>query len=237
MKNIQYTKMQQFLYTMIPFAILGAAFKVMTLVEGITEVRPANGIPVPAGLLFGPIGGLGCAVGNLIADLFGTFSGASVLGLIGNFFAAYLPYRLWYLSGGDAPNVHTYQNIARYLLVSYNGALTVAWFLGFGLELFFGMWMKTIYLSVFFNNFGFSVVLGLPFLIVLTSEGVNLMPCQGRVGLAGKHKKAGTALIAAYTVIMTALCVLAGFGLHLENNIFAKGLSIIGAVILAAMIL
>ena len=53
---------------MVPFAILGAAFKVMVLIEGFTEVRPANAIPMVSGYLFGPFGALGCALGNLIAD-------------------------------------------------------------------------------------------------------------------------------------------------------------------------
>ena len=89
MKNEHF---KRFFLTLIPFSLLGAAFKVMTLVEGLTEIRPVNAIPIIAGLLFGPIGAFGCAAGNLIADFFGTLSRVSWLGMLINFMAAYLIY-------------------------------------------------------------------------------------------------------------------------------------------------
>ena len=67
------------------FIGMAVPFKVMVLIEGFTEVRPVNAVPVVVGLLLGPAGAWGCAIGNLIADLFGTFSKASLLGFIGNF--------------------------------------------------------------------------------------------------------------------------------------------------------
>ena len=77
--------------------LLGISFKVMVLVEGLTEIRPVNAIPPVAGLLFGPVGAAACGIGNVLADLAGTFSPYSVLGLVGNFMAAYFPYRLRHL--------------------------------------------------------------------------------------------------------------------------------------------
>lgn len=62
---------KQILLTMVPFAVLGAAFKVMVLIEGVAEVRPANAILMVSGYLFGPFGALGCVAGNLLADCFG----------------------------------------------------------------------------------------------------------------------------------------------------------------------
>ncbi len=41
------------------------------IVPGITEVRPANVFPPVFGLLFGPAGAWGAAIGNTIGDLFG----------------------------------------------------------------------------------------------------------------------------------------------------------------------
>ena len=57
------------------FIGMAVPFKVMVLIEGLTEVRPVNAVPVVVGLLFGPAGAWGCALGNLVADLFGTFPG------------------------------------------------------------------------------------------------------------------------------------------------------------------
>ena len=168
------SRWKQFLICTAVFAVLGAAFKVMVLVEGFTEVRPVNAVPMLAGLSFGLIGALGCGIGNVIADLFGTFNLTSILGLFANFVAAYLPFKLWHLLKKEEPNVHTWKNIGTYVFLSAISALTAACMLGFGLYYFFGPWIDTIYRYVLFNNFGFSVALGLPLFIVLTSDSVNL---------------------------------------------------------------
>src|SRR5207302_9313845 len=64
---------------MIVFTAISAAlyasilipFKVMPIIPGVTEFRPANAVPVICSLLFGPAGAWGSAIGNLIGDLFG----------------------------------------------------------------------------------------------------------------------------------------------------------------------
>jgi len=172
-------KYKQFFITFAAFVVLGASFKVMVLVEGLTEVRPVNAIPPVAGLICGPVGALACAIGNLVADLFGSFASSSILGVIANFVAAYLPYRLWHLFSDEAPNLHSKRNIFLYLVICLVSAFTVAWFLAFGLHAFWGLWIEEIYTYVFFNNFGFSVFFGMPLLIVLTSDSV-MMQCQKR---------------------------------------------------------
>ena len=117
------------------FVGMAVPFKVMVLVEGLTEVRPVNAVPVVVGLLMGPAGAWGCALGNLIADLFGTFSKASFLGFWANFIAAYLPYKLWHtLKKGEKPNVKSGLNIFIYLGISALSSLTVAIFLACGLD-------------------------------------------------------------------------------------------------------
>jgi len=153
------------------FIGMAVPFKVMVLIEGLTEVRPVNAVPVVAGLLFGPAGAWGCAVGNLIADLFGTFSKASVLGFIGNFIAAYLPYKLWHIfKKGEAPNAKSYINIGIYIFISAVGALATAILLACGLDVFFGFWSPQLFSIIFLNDFLFPLFLGLPVLIVLTCE-------------------------------------------------------------------
>lgn len=168
------SKTKQFFITLAAFLVLGISFKVMVLVEGLTEVRPVNAIPPVAGLICGPVGAFACAAGNLLADLAGTLSETSVLGIVGNFVAAYLPYRLWHLFRRESPNLHSGTNIFCYILISLSAAMTVAWILAFGLYAFWGIWMEEIYTYVFFNNLGFSVGLGMPILIILTSEGIQV---------------------------------------------------------------
>ncbi len=73
------------------------AFKTaIPLIPGITEIRVGNIFPMPFGLMFGPAGAWGSAIGNLIGDIFGgTLTPASLAGFVGNFLLGYLPYSLW----------------------------------------------------------------------------------------------------------------------------------------------
>ena len=175
---------RRFLIVLGAFLSLGIPFKVMVLVEGFTEVRPVNTIPPIAGLICGPVGALAVGVGNLIADLFGTLSASSVLGFFGNMVAAYLPYRLWHIYSQEEPHVHCGKNLIRYVLICFSAAVTVAWILGFGLYYFFGQWIEEIYTYVAYNNFGFSVGLGLPLFIMLTSDDIKVRCAPG----SGKYR-------------------------------------------------
>ncbi len=228
---------RQFLFTMIPFAVLGAAFKVMVLIEGFTEVRPANAIPTVSGLLFGPIGALGCAIGNLIADFFGTFRPSSILGLIANFTAAYLPYRVWYSFTKKTPDVHSWKNLFLYLWSALIGSLSCAWILAFGLELFFDTRIDTMYKYVFLNNFGFSVFLGLPVFILVTSDSVTIPVYTPKAN--SKRPKLPRPVIIGVIVAQTAVLLAIALGtfinLYLENSIAMRILSI-AAVLLSLCI-
>ena len=190
------------------FLVLGIPFKVMVLVEGFTEVRPVNALPPIAGLICGPLGALACGVGNMIADLFGTFNGTSVLGFFGNMAAAYLPYRLWHIYSDEPPNLHKNINILKYVLICFSAALSVSWILAFGLYYFFGTWIEEIYTYVLFNNFGFSVGLGAPLLIMLSSDDVNIACAQGpKRYLILKNEKMKKSIPVIHTLIMAAIMV------------------------------
>ncbi len=77
------------------YAAILIPFKGFPIIPGAVEIRPANVIPFVVGLLFGPAGAWGSAIGNLIGDFFGTLSPGSIGGFVGNFFLALLPYKLW----------------------------------------------------------------------------------------------------------------------------------------------
>ena len=231
-------RLKQILLTMVPFAILGAAFKVMVLIEGLTEVRPANAIPMVSGYLFGPFGALGCALGNLIADCFGTLNMTSLLGVVGNFMAAYIPYRIWHAVSKDKPNVHTCKNILIYIWSAYVGALVCAWILGFGLELFFSLWIDTIYKYVFLNNFGFSVALGLPVFILATSDSIHLEIHEPKITKNPLSLKAGRWLLPVLvilTIMLTGNLIGVYMGYHLSTNPIMGIMSIITVVCLICM--
>jgi energy-coupling factor transport system substrate-specific component len=118
------------------YAALLIPFKGFPIVPGFIELRPANAFPVVFGLLFGPAGAWGAAIGNLIGDFFGTLSLGSAAGFVGNFFLAYLPYKMWssYFREDEnmEQNVNSGKKLAVYvalaLLASVVCALIIAWF-------------------------------------------------------------------------------------------------------------
>ena len=77
------------------YAAILIPFKGFPIIPGAVEIRPANVIPFVVGLLFGPAGAWGAAIGNLIGDFFGTLSVGSIGGFVGNFFLGLLPYKMW----------------------------------------------------------------------------------------------------------------------------------------------
>jgi|UniRef100_A0A7C3SMB6 energy-coupling factor transport system substrate-specific component len=133
--------------TAATFAAILIPFKGVPLVPGYTELRPANVIPLVFGLLFGPAGAWGAAIGNLIGDFFGTLGIGSFFGFWGNFLAAYLPYKVWQ----DRP-LDLKAHAPRFLLAVLSGAGGCALVIGFGVEAFKLLPFSIIALAVLINN-------------------------------------------------------------------------------------
>ena len=183
-------KFKQIIICTLVFLGMAVPFKVMVLIPGLTEVRPVNAVPVVVGLLLGPAGAWGCAFGNLIADAFGTFSNASILGFFGNFAAAYVPYKLWHMiSGGTEPNVKNGLNLIKYIVISFIGALSTAIILACGLDVFFGTWISGLFWIILLNDFCFPVFLGLPVFIIITSDDSSLKITMPEEVSINKEKK------------------------------------------------
>ncbi len=150
------------------FAAILIPFKGIPLIPGITELRPANVIPVVFGLLFGPAGAWGAAFGNLIGDFFGTLGVGSFFGFWGNFLAAYLPYKVWQ----GRPLGELSRRPGRLVLAVLLGAWACALVVGFGVEAFKLLPFSIIALAVFVNNALVALVLA-PLLLKLLTPRVS----------------------------------------------------------------
>jgi energy-coupling factor transport system substrate-specific component len=150
------------------FAAVLIPFKGLPLIPGHTELRPANAIPVVFGLLFGPAGAWGSAIGNLIGDFFGTLGIGSFFGFWGNFLAAYAPYKLW----RGRPVESLKGRLARFVAAVLLGACACALTIGFGLEAFKLLPFIVIALAVLVNNAVITLILG-PFLLKLLAPRVS----------------------------------------------------------------
>ncbi len=150
------------------FAAILIPFKGIPLIPGLTELRPANVIPVVFGLLFGPAGAWGAALGNLIGDFFGTLGVGSFFGFWGNFLAAYLTYKMW----GHRPLGEIKGHLPRFCLSVILGAMGCAVTIGFGLEALKLLPFSVIAAAVFLNNALIAMLLG-PFLLALLEPRVS----------------------------------------------------------------
>jgi energy-coupling factor transport system substrate-specific component len=145
----------------------------IVLIPGITEVRPANVFPPVFGLLFGPAGAWGAAIGNLIGDIFGgTFGPGSVFGFFGNFALGFIPYKMWGATFGlvrkanISPNPNGVSKVLAFELVALTSAaacaIIIAWYLDLARIVPFAFLAPTITL----NNFLAALVVG-PILLAL----------------------------------------------------------------------
>jgi len=128
---------------MVVFTAISAAlyasilipFKVMPIIPGVTELRPANAVPFICSLLFGPAAAWGSAIGNLIGDLFGGIGPGDMFGFAGNFLYGLVPYRAWEALGGGDPTPHSLTDWLRLLFVVLLAATGCALIIGWGLNL------------------------------------------------------------------------------------------------------
>jgi energy-coupling factor transport system substrate-specific component len=96
---------------MVVFAAMSASlyaailipFKVVPLIPGVTEIRPANAVPVVCSFLFGPAAAWGAAIGNAIGDTFGGLGPGDAFGFCANLLYGLAPYRVWRALGGTTP--------------------------------------------------------------------------------------------------------------------------------------
>lgn len=152
------------------FAIALPFRSLFTLLPGVTEIRPANMVPPVFGIQFGPAAAWGIAVGNLISDILsGSGAFVCITGFVVNFFYTYIPYQLWYtLRLGKEPiypvRLNTVLEIVKYILVvlidSFVTTISLSLiFEAAGFQSFFSSFPL-----LFFNNFDFAVILGIPVL-------------------------------------------------------------------------
>ncbi|MCF7914216.1 MAG: QueT transporter family protein [Spirochaetaceae bacterium] len=154
------------------YAALLIPFKGFVLIPGITEIRPASALPVVMGLLFGPAGAWGSAIGNLIGDFFGSLGIGSLFGFVGNFMFAYVPYKLWTNLGlvsknDNEPDLKSGRKIGAYVVVSILGSAACALPIAFGLELLGMVPFAALGSIITINNSVPSVFLGIPIMLIL----------------------------------------------------------------------
>jgi len=115
------------------YAAVLVPFKVVPLIPGVTELRPANAIPVVCSFLFGPAAAWGSAIGNMIGDFFGGVGPGDIFGFFANLVYGYIPYKVWSIIGrGESPVSRSPRVIAKYVAVCLVASVLCADLVGWG---------------------------------------------------------------------------------------------------------
>jgi len=152
--------------------------KSIQIIPGITEIRPATLFPVIFGLLFGPAGAWGSAIGNLGGDFFGTLSVGSIFGFIGNFMYAFIPYKLWHhikLKHGEdkSPTVNSPRKLIQFGLISFISSTACAVIIAWGLDLLKLANFTSLSIVITLNNAVITLLFGpiiLPIIYSITKK-------------------------------------------------------------------
>jgi energy-coupling factor transport system substrate-specific component len=149
------------------YAALLIPFKVLPLIPGVTELRPANAVPVVCSFLFGPAGAWGAAIGNLIGDFFGGIGPGDLFGFAGNFLYGFLPYTAWRVLSADDPLPRSVRQWIAFVGVVALSAGACALVIGWGLNTLGFVPFALLANIIFINNFLMAVVLSPLLLLAL----------------------------------------------------------------------
>lgn len=162
--------LQRLFRTALVFFVVTVPFRSMFALTEVTEVRPAGALPPVFGLLFGGYGALGCAIGNLAADI---LSGYPAKICVGGFFAqllyGLLPCMVWRRNKRDKTEAYfqDVSHVLKYIAIVTADSMLMAVMLG-SLQQFLGIGrlLSQATLLLFLNNLVFCLMLGIPILIL-----------------------------------------------------------------------
>ncbi len=195
-------------------AIYAAAlipFKPITLLPGVTEVRPAVVLPVVFSLLFGPAAAWGAAIGNTIGDLFGSLGPGTLFGFVGNLLYGYIPYRIWNLWRESPPRFRSAADWLVFALAVLAAAAACALTVGWGvhvLGLFPFVYTAGIILG---NNVLVAMVLGPPFLIAIYARVAKMNLLYSDLAGPATNGREARTVRRVLTIVLAAVAV-AGLG-------------------------
>lgn len=143
------------------------------------EVRFAACIPVVMGMLWGPAGAVGSALGNFLGDF---YSGDSLYvcfwGAVANFFLAYLPYKLWYAFKADSKTylfIHDTRSFLKFLGIIFITSFLFASMLTAIIRAMGSASAIESFFIFFSNNFDFPLLLGIPILSLLRNSNLTFV--------------------------------------------------------------
>ena len=147
------------------YAAVLIPFKVVPFIPGVTELRPANAIPIVCSFLFGPAAAWGSAIGNMIGDFFGGASPGDIFGFFANLVYGWIPYKVWQLiAGNERPVIHTPLTFVKYAIACLAASVLCADLVGYGDNVLVIRPFAVLGNVIIFNNMVSAMVLS-PFIL------------------------------------------------------------------------
>ncbi|MGA2409237.1 MAG: QueT transporter family protein [Candidatus Binataceae bacterium] len=142
------------------YAAILVPFKVVPLIPGVTELRPANAIPIVCSFLFGPAAAWGSAIGNMIGDFFGGVGPGDIFGFVANLVYGYIPYKVWNIIAADQnPVSGSPIGIIKYVAACLAAAVLCADLVGWGDNLLGLRPFSILGNVIIFNNMASALIL------------------------------------------------------------------------------
>lgn len=159
-------------FVALSYASLLIPFKQLTIIPGITTLRPAAALPVAFGLLFGPAAAWGCGIGNLLGDVLGgTLTLNSTFGFVGNVFFGFVSYKLWgnldRIADGGPPTMRSGEQFTEYVVVVVVAASGTGAIIGWGAETLALVPFSVLSIFISVNIVFAATILGPPLLFFL----------------------------------------------------------------------
>ncbi len=142
------------------YSVTSASFKFLTVIPGITEIRPGACIPIVFSVFFGPVAAWGSAFGNVIGDVIGgTIGPGSLFGMPGNFLYGYIPYRIIRSFGASSSDIITAKKFPIFIFASFVASAACATIVASGID-FLGLYpFDLVEHTIVINNTFWSLVL------------------------------------------------------------------------------
>jgi hypothetical protein len=122
--------------------------------------RPAAAIPVVCGIFFGPAAAWGLGIGNIVGDVFGSWSLMSIIGFLINFMYPYLAYLLWHrFMRGKEEKMDAY-TLVIFWIVTLVATFVCMTLLAAGGTVFFHRPFESKFIQYYTNSILFAMLVG-----------------------------------------------------------------------------
>ncbi len=211
----------------IIFIIIAVPFRYFFPIFQISELRPASALPPVFGMMFGIWGALGVAMGNLVSDIIAGYPPEIlIIGFIAQFLYGYLPYKLWYSikinQEISTPRLDNVKNLVKFIVVIFISSYIMAMLIAFLMEaLKIYNFASLATLIIGFNNFDFSLILGI--LIIIAANFYKIKMYKPEI----KDKNVISSKIFDISLIL-AITISLGYAIYSLINGSSYNVSILG---------